>query len=112
VLNLRDNISAGSRMTGVSGLWVRTDEDDDVVVLMIGSRRIAKPRSFCGYGERLGQGQRFAFIRLARRARIYLPISSSVEVKVGQRVRAGADVLAEFTRQKVAETPDSTDSDA
>ncbi len=98
VLDLRDNIAAGSRMTGVSGLWVRTDEDDDVVVLMVGVRRIAKPRSFVGYGERLGQGERFAFIRLARRARIFLPLDCELKVSVGQKVRAGADLLAQFTR--------------
>ena len=98
VLDLRDNIAAGSRMTGVSGLWVRTDEDDDVVVLMVGVRRIAKPRSFVDYGERLGQGERFAFIRLARRARIFLPLDCELKVSVGQKVRAGADLLAQFTR--------------
>ena len=54
--HLRDNLSAGSRLSGVSGLWVRTDEGDDVVVLMRGHRRIGRPRSFVRYGERLGQG--------------------------------------------------------
>ncbi|MFK7887797.1 MAG: phosphatidylserine decarboxylase [Gammaproteobacteria bacterium] len=98
VLDLRDNLAAGSRMTGGSGLWVRTDEGDDVVVLMVGVRQIAKPRSFVGYGERLGQGQRFAFIRLARRARIFLPLDCQLRVKEGQRVRAGSDLLAEFSR--------------
>lgn len=100
VLDLRDNIAAGSRMTGVSGLWVRSDEGDDVVVLMVGVRRIAKPRSFVGYGERLGQGERFAFIRLARRARIFLPLDCELQVRPGQKVRAGADLLAQFTRYK------------
>lgn len=112
VLNLRDNLAAGSRMTGGSGLWVRTDEGDDVVVLMDGARKIAKPRCFVGYGERLGQGQRFAFIRLARRARIFLPLSCRVEVQVGQRIRAGEDVLAELVRHQTSDfTVDSEPDD-
>lgn len=98
VLNLRDNVREGSRLTGASGLWVRTDEGDDVVVLMVGNRWVAKPRSFVGYGERVGQGRRFAFSRLARRARIYLPLSARIDVRPGQRVRAGANLLGELVR--------------
>ena len=93
VLNLRDNYSAGSRLLGVSGLWVRTDEGDDVVVLMDGPRWF-RPVSFVGYGERLGQGRRFAFVRATHSARVFIPISSRVDVNVGDYVRAGADELA------------------
>ncbi|NNF66863.1 MAG: hypothetical protein HKM98_05080, partial [Gammaproteobacteria bacterium] len=53
VLNLQDNYSAGSRLLGISGLWIRTDEDDDVVVLMK-ALPLFRPKSFIGYGERLG----------------------------------------------------------
>jgi phosphatidylserine decarboxylase len=105
VLNLRDNFAAGSRLTGGSGLWIRTDEGDDVVVLMVGARRIAKPRCFIGYGERVGQGRRFAFIRLARRARVYVPLSCRMDVRVGQYVRAGADALATLVRHEDEKTP-------
>lgn len=100
VLNLRDNARDGSRMTGHSGLWVRTDEGDDVVVLIIGNRWVAKPRCFVGYGERVGQGRRFAFTRLARRALIYLPLSARINVSVGQRVRGGSDLLGELVRHR------------
>lgn len=109
VLSLRDNVRDGSRLTGASGLWVRTDEGDDVVVLMVGNRWIAKPRCFVGYGERVGQGRRFAFSRLARRARIYLPLSARIDVRPGQRVRAGADLLGEMVRH---DAPEDIDTDA
>lgn len=99
ILSLRDNRTDGSRLTGASGLWIRTDEDDDVVVLMVGARRIAKPRCFIGYGERVGQGRRFGFIRLARRARVYMPLSSRMDVQIGDYVRAGTDVLATMVRR-------------
>ena len=93
VLNLRDNYSAGSRLLGISGLWVRTDEQDDIVVLM-DSPRLFRPVSFVGYGERLGQGRRFAFVRLTHTVRIYIPISSRVDVNPDDYVRAGIDALA------------------
>lgn len=107
VLSLRDNVRDGSRLTGSSGLWVRTDENDDVVVLMVGNRWVAKPRCFVGYGERVGQGRRFAFSRLARRARIYLPLSARIDVRPGQRVRAGADLLGELVRHAAVEDAES-----
>ncbi len=93
VLNLQDNFSAGSRLLGVNGLWVRTDENDDVVVLMKAPRPL-QPKSYVGYGERLGQGQPFALIRLTRQAEVYFPLNSRVEVKEGDYVRAGNDILA------------------
>lgn len=99
VLNLMDNLADGSRLLGVGGLWVRTDERDDVVVLMKGPRNWTRPVSFVGYGERLGQGQRFAFNRLARQAEIYVPINSKILVKQGDRVRAGSDILSMFVHK-------------
>ncbi len=79
-----------------SGLWVRTDEDDDVVLQFHGHRFGLAPLAFMRYGERVGQGQRCAFLRLTRHAEVQLPISSRVLVKTGQRVTAGADVLAKL----------------
>ncbi len=83
-------------INGTSGLWIRTDEDDDVVLQFHGYRFGLAPLAFLRYGERVGQGQRCAFLRLARQAELQLPIASRVLVKVGQRVTAGADVLAKL----------------
>ncbi|MFK8031160.1 MAG: hypothetical protein AB8G18_13065 [Gammaproteobacteria bacterium] len=99
VLNLMDNLTDGSRLLGVGGLWVRTDERDDVVVLMKGPTNWTRPVSFVGYGERLGQGQRFAFNRLARQAEVYVPVNSRMQVKQGDRVRAGSDILSMFVHK-------------
>lgn len=93
VLNLQDNFAAGSRLLGVNGLWVRTDEDDDVVVLMK-APRMFRPKSFIGYGERLGQGQPYGFVRLTSSVEVFVPLNSRVAVAVGDYVRAGNDILA------------------
>jgi phosphatidylserine decarboxylase len=79
-----------------AGLWVRSDEDDDVVLQFRGYRFGLAPLAFLRYGERVGQGQRCAYLRLTRYAEVQLPIASRVLVKVGQRVMAGADVLAKL----------------
>lgn len=89
-----------SRMEGVgpdcpaNALWVETDEGDSVVLQFHDYRFGLPPKSFVGMGERVGQGSRCAYIRLARFAELTLPIDGKVYVKVGQKVTAGTDVIA------------------
>ena len=79
-----------------SGLWVRTDENDDVILQFYGHRFGLAPRAFLRYGERVGQGQRCAYLRLTRFAEVQLPINGRVLVTAGQRVAAGSDLLAKL----------------
>ncbi|MDX1404389.1 MAG: hypothetical protein R3192_07625 [Woeseiaceae bacterium] len=79
-----------------TGLWVRTDENDDVILQFHGHRFGLAPRAFLRYGERVGQGQRCAYLRLTRFAEVQLPINGRVLVSVGQQVAAGSDVLAKL----------------
>lgn len=91
--NGRDNTG---QTRAAHGLWVRTDEGDDVTLQFHGHRLGLAPLAFLGYGERVGQGQRCAYLRLTRFAEVQLPINSRVLVKVGERVSAGSDVLAKL----------------
>lgn len=77
-----------------NALWVQTDEGDDVVLQFHGYRFGLAPRSFMRFGERLGQGQRCAYLRLTRFAEVHLPIDSKILVEPGQTVVAGADLIA------------------
>jgi len=87
----------GSRAAiGSGGLWIRTDEDDDVVLRFRGNRFGLAPKCLKQYGERVGQGQPCAFLRLTRIAEVQVPISARIEVEEGQSVKAGADILAEL----------------
>jgi len=79
-----------------NGLWIRTDENDDVVLQFHGHRFGLAPLAFLRFGERVGQGQRCAYLRLTRLAEVQLPINGRVLVKKGQRVSAGVDVLAKL----------------
>lgn len=78
---------------GKNALWVQTDEGDNVVLQFRGHRLGLAPLAFARYGERLGQGQRCAYLRLTRFAEIQLPIDGKVLVEVGQTVVAGNDLL-------------------
>lgn len=83
-------------LADASGLWVRTDENDDVVLKFTGHRFGLAPRAFLRFGERVGQGQRCAYLRLTRLAEVQLPLAARVQVSEGQRVSAGSDVLAKL----------------
>jgi phosphatidylserine decarboxylase len=79
-----------------NALWVQTDEGDDVVLQFRGYRFGLGPASLVRYGERLGQGQRCAYLRLTGAAEVHLPIESKVLVEPGQRVTAGLDLIGKL----------------
>ncbi|MDX1500599.1 MAG: hypothetical protein R3176_11905 [Woeseiaceae bacterium] len=77
-----------------NAMWIQTDEGDDVVLQFSGYRFRLAPRSFIGFGERVGQGQRCAYLRLTRYAEVHLPVAAKVSVAPGDVVVAGTGLLA------------------
>jgi phosphatidylserine decarboxylase len=47
-------------------------------------------------GDRLVRGQRYGFIRFGSRVDVYLPVSATPKVMVGEKVSATETILAEF----------------
>ena len=47
-------------------LWVLTDEGENVILQFRGNRFGIAPRAFLPCGERVGQGQRCAYLRLTK----------------------------------------------
>lgn len=76
-----------------NALWIQTDEGDDVAMHFQGYRFGLAPRALTRYGERLGQGERCAYLRLVRDVELLVPAASKLDVEPGQRVTAGSDVL-------------------
>jgi len=81
-----------------NALWVQTDEGENVVLQFQGYRFGLAPKSFIRYGERIGQGHRCAYLRLALYADVYMPIDGKVLVTPGQRVVAGTDLIGTLAR--------------
>ena len=96
IMDFRGAVPESASSSHASGFWVRTDEEEDVVLQFHGHRCGLAPLAFRGYGERVGQGQRCAYLRLTRLAEVQLPVNSRVRVTVGQKVAAGVDVLAKL----------------
>lgn len=76
------------------GVWLQTDQGDDLVMVMNRGRLRNMPRCYVGFGERVGQGQRCGFVHLGAQVDLYLPATSRFGVKPGTFVRGGADVVA------------------
>jgi len=89
----RSPVEGAIKDLGGQGLWLQTDEGQDVVLKFSGYRLGLAPLSFAKYGDRLGQGQRCAYLRLTRMAEVQLPIDGKVSVEPGQAVVAGTDVI-------------------
>lgn len=96
IMDIANDVPDKGTRIGSGGMWVRTDEKDDVVLRFQGHRFGLAPKAFIRYGERVGQGQRCAFLRLTRIAVIEVPVVARMQVKPGQRVTAGSDVLAKL----------------
>lgn len=98
IMDLRSDLPDGAGDCPSNALWIRTDEGKDVVLQFSGYRLGLAPRAFVRFGERLGQGHRCAFLRLAKYADVYMPLAGKVTVKPGARVLAGSDLLGSVPR--------------
>lgn len=96
IMDFHADTDNGPIKQDASGLWVRTDEDDDVVLQFHGHRFGVPPRAILRYGERVGQGQRCAYLRLTGLAEVQFPINGRTLVSEGDRVAAGTGVLAKL----------------
>lgn len=94
VMDLHCERPGGAPVRDVGGLWLHTDEGEDVVLRFHGNRFGLVPDAIVGYGSRVGQGQRCAYLRWTRFADVELPGAGRVVVSEGQDVAAGRDVLA------------------
>jgi phosphatidylserine decarboxylase len=98
VMNLRSRLQETGQKCPENAMWLLTDEGDNVILQFHGHRFWLAPRAFIGFGERVGQGHRCAYLRLSRYADVYLPIAGRVHVKTGDHVRAGSDVIGAVPR--------------
>jgi phosphatidylserine decarboxylase len=76
------------------GVWLQTDEGDDIVMVMTRGRLNTEPRCYIRFGERTGQGKRCGFVHLGGRVDIYLPENSRLVVAEGDAVHGGSDTIA------------------
>jgi phosphatidylserine decarboxylase len=89
-----DSRREGSAANPSDGLWIQTDEGDDVVLVMARRAALRAPRCYPQSGQRVGQGQRCGHVPFGAQVHLFLPASTRVDVREGDHVRAGADSVA------------------
>jgi phosphatidylserine decarboxylase len=86
-----DKASAENERTA---LHLRTDDGVDLIFVQIAGLVARRILCYANEGERLERGQRYGFIRFGSRVDVYLPLTASAKVSVGDTVTAGISTLA------------------
>jgi phosphatidylserine decarboxylase len=75
-------------------IQVKTDEDDDIMIVLRPGRFFKKLSCDAVIGQRIGQGHRCGIIPFGSSVDVYVPASSNIEVNIGDSVEAGTTRLA------------------
>jgi phosphatidylserine decarboxylase len=76
------------------GVWLQTDEGDDLVMVMHRGPLRNVPHCYVRVGERVGQGQRCGHVPMGGLVEVYLPRNSRILVTPESQLKAGSDVIA------------------
>lgn len=79
-----------------NALWIKTANGQDITCVQIAGLIARRILCYVEVGDKLHQGQRYGFIRFGSRVDIYLPLSATPKVSLGDKVSAGSTILAEL----------------
>lgn len=79
-----------------NALWLKTQDGQDVTCVQIAGLVARRILCYVDKGTILHRGQRYGFIRFGSRVDIYLPLTATPKVSLGDKVRAGSTILAEL----------------
>ncbi len=79
-----------------NALWIKTTTGQDVTCVQIAGLVARRILCYVEPGAALHRGQRYGFIRFGSRVDIYLPLTASPKVTLGEKVTAGSTILAEL----------------
>jgi phosphatidylserine decarboxylase len=79
-----------------NALWIKTTDGQDVTCVQIAGLVARRILCYVDAGNQLSKGQRYGFIRFGSRVDVYLPLTATPKVTLGEKVSAGSTILAEF----------------
>jgi len=79
-----------------NALWIKTADGQDITCVQIAGLIARRILCYVDAGSALHKGQRYGFIRFGSRVDIYLPLSATPKVSLGDKVSAGSTILAEL----------------
>jgi len=89
-----------------SAFYLRTDEGDDIILVISRGEWGGRLSFDYGPGERIGHGRRVGFATFGCTARVYLPAGSVCVVAAGDKVTAGSVIIARLVHlTRMGQTP-------
>ena len=79
-----------------NALSIKTTDGHDVTCVQIAGLIARRILCYVDAGSKLSKGQRYGFIRFGSRVDVYLPLTATPKVTLGEKVSAGSTILAEF----------------
>ena len=80
-----------------NAIHLRTDLGQDITCVQVAGLIARRILCYVEPGMNLTRGQRYGFIRFGSRVDVYLPLSATPRVALGDKVYASQDVLAELS---------------
>ena len=84
----------GALLNERCGVIMETKTGEDMVFVQVAGLIARRIVNWLEPQDSVQRGKRFGLIRFGSRVDLYLPVSSSVTVKIGQKVRAGETAIA------------------
>ncbi len=91
---LNASLDKASEHNERNALWLTTAGGDDVVVVQVAGLIARRILCYVDEGDVVDRGRRYGFIRFGSRVDVYLPPGARPEVALGDKVKAGSQVLA------------------
>lgn len=79
--------------------WIKTDENDDVIIVLVSHYKFGQTSCFTHPGERVGQARRCGHFPAGSIIDILIDENSFIDASEGQRVIAGINRIATFNHE-------------
>lgn len=83
------NLDKASSLNEGNSILVKTDDGQEILTIQIAGLIARRIVCWIKEGMKVKKGQRFGLIRFGSRLEVFLPLDSTISVKVGDRVKGG-----------------------
>jgi phosphatidylserine decarboxylase len=94
---LSANLDKASALNERNTVLIRTDDGIEIVTVQIAGLIARRIVCWLKEGMKVTKGERFGLIRFGSRVELFLPLGSTLLVKIGDKVRAGETPIGELT---------------
>ena len=79
-----------------NAVWLRTADRQDITSVQVAGLIARRILCYVKAGDVLARGQRYGFISFGSRVDVYLPLTATVKVAIGDKVSATTTILAQL----------------